>query len=97
MDNKTIIAATMLIMSACSESLQETDDIIQTDTATTTSALSHWGNKIEDPYTVSNMRRAYDELTKNKSNSLAKNGLLKEEMRMLDSIIMEAAYNTEVL
>ena len=40
--------------------------------------MQHWGNKIENPYTVQNMCRAYDELMNCSGSTIAKYGFSKK-------------------
>ncbi|MBQ3619702.1 MAG: hypothetical protein II939_16270 [Bacteroidales bacterium] len=82
MKKLTFLAASAAIMlAACSEPLQEEAEINKSKEPTKVEkTISHWGNKIEDPYTVENMRRAYDELTKGETQSLTKKGLQKEQI-----------------
>ncbi|MBQ3619831.1 MAG: hypothetical protein II939_16925 [Bacteroidales bacterium] len=70
-----------LLFAACSEPLQETVEINKIiDTTKMVSVISHWGNKIEDPYSVTNMRKAYDQLIQKEPNSITKAGLVKEQI-----------------
>ena len=75
------VAATMFL-AACNESLNEATEVEKDSNESNVEQISnksHWGNKIEDPYTVDHMRLAFKELMK-KNNSLSKAGVSVEQI-----------------
>ena len=75
------LAAATLFAAACNEPLDEAAEEAATpqneETATT---KSHWGNKIDDPYSVANMRLACKELEKSPESSLSKAGVTEAQI-----------------
>lgn len=64
-----------MMADACSEPLNEVaEEATPQNEGTETPKKSHSGNKINDPYSVSNMRLAYKELMKLHGNTLWKVG-----------------------
>lgn len=76
------VAAAALMFAACNEPLNEAAENLEKDSneSESVSTKSHWGNKINDPYTVSNMRLAFKELMKKKNNSLSKAGVNEQQI-----------------
>ncbi|MBR4327854.1 MAG: hypothetical protein IKP73_20240 [Bacteroidales bacterium] len=78
-----VFVAALMTAVACSEPLNEVaeeEDSNTSEVATIATTKSHWGNKIEDPYSVSNMRLAYKELMKNSGSTLSKAGVVEEDI-----------------
>lgn len=77
------LVAALMMVAACSEPLDEAAENEGTSALEATAAVaakSHWGNKIEDPYSVSNMRLAYKELMKNSGSTLSKAGVVEDDI-----------------
>lgn len=66
-----------LLLAACTESTIDLPSV-NNETEQPVSAVSYWGHKIDDPYSVTNMRRAYDVLLSDKESSLSKSGVSKD-------------------
>lgn len=71
--------AIVMLSSACTESVND-QDVVVVDPVKQEQGASYWGNKINDPYSVDNMRRAYAELVKDKESSLSKAGVSIEQI-----------------
>lgn len=65
---------------SCIESLQEKSEFSSVDSINHIKQEAHWGNKIENPYTVQNMCRAYDELMNCSGSTIAKYGFSKNQI-----------------
>jgi hypothetical protein len=75
------IAAAALMFAACNEPLNDAAEVEKdSNEPEKVSTKSHWGNKIEDPYTVTNMRLAFKELMKKGNNSLSKAGVSEQQI-----------------
>ena len=76
------VAAAALMFAACNEPLNDAVENLEKDSneSESVSTKSHWGNKIEDPYTVTNMRLAFKELMKKENNSLSKAGVNEQQI-----------------
>ncbi len=76
------IATTALMFAACNEPLNEAVGVgIDSNESEKKSTKSHWGNRIENPYTVTNMRLAFKELMKKENNSLSKLGISEQQIK----------------
>ena len=76
------LAAALMMAAACSEPLNEVaEEATPQNEGAETPKKSHWGNKIEDPYSVSNMRLAYKELMKHPDNTLSKAGVSETDIQ----------------
>ena len=75
------VAAAALLFAACNEPLNDAAEVEKdSNESEKVSTKSHWGNKIEDPYTVANMRLAFKELMKKGNNSLSKAGVSEQQI-----------------
>lgn len=73
--------AVLMMAAACSEPLNEAaEELSPQNEGAETPKMSHWGNKIEDPYSVSNMRLAFKELMKSSEGSLSKAGVTEAQI-----------------
>ena len=76
------LVAALMMAAACSEPLDEAaEEATSLSEGAETPKKSHWGNKIEDPYSVSNMRLAYKELMKHPGNTLSKAGVSETDIQ----------------
>lgn len=74
-----ILMAIVMLSSACSEDVGDQNGVV-VDPGRQEQVVSRWGNKINDPYSVDNMRLAYVELMKDKGSSLSKSGVGMEHI-----------------
>lgn len=73
--------ALLMLAAACSEPLDEAaEELSPQNEGAETPKMSHWGNKIEDPYSVTNMRLAFKELKKNSESGLSKAGVTEAQI-----------------
>ena len=73
--------AVLMMAAACSEPLNEAaEELSPQNEGAETPKMSHWGNKSEDPYSVSNMRLAFKELMKTSEGSLSKAGVTEAQI-----------------
>ena len=73
--------AVIMMIAACSEPLDEAAECTPpSNDGAETPKMFHWGNKMEDPYSVSNMRLAFKELMKNSESSLSKAGIAETQI-----------------